>query len=247
MVPSLTEMLIDAGVNVVGRTRFCIHPETEVVKIPVVGGTKDINWDKVNELSPDLLIFDREENPLSFAEESPFPFHATHVTSVHDLEKTCRELSELFQNEKLKEVAERWRLACKARYFWDFADIPGAITEINSSLQQKAKNSSHITQLVYVIWRNPWMAAGQNTFIGSVLELLGAKGLNLFVSEKYPRFELSQLSLETCYFLFSSEPFPFAQKIGELEKLGVCGSVVDGESYSWFGIRTLQFLEKQKK
>ncbi len=247
MVPSLTELLIDAGVNVVGRTRFCIHPRDQVSRIPIVGGTKDIQWEKVKELQPDLLIFDQEENPRIFAENSPLPYYATHVTSVLEMEKTCQDLSKILCNERLKEIAERWRLVCLASYNWDFANVPGAIATIRPLNSSDLTESYANRKVIYVIWRNPWMAAGRSTFIGSVLELMGAVGLNLFEHEKYPRFELPEIDYEKSFFLFSTEPYPFAQKLKELEELGLTGALVDGECYSWFGIRTLQFLEKYKK
>ena len=60
LVPSLTETLIECGVNVVGRTRFCIHPKDRVEQIAKVGGTKGVNWERCAQLEPDLVVFDRE-------------------------------------------------------------------------------------------------------------------------------------------------------------------------------------------
>jgi hypothetical protein len=37
---------------VVGRTGFCIHPWDTVQDIPKVGGTKDVNLDKIRQLAP---------------------------------------------------------------------------------------------------------------------------------------------------------------------------------------------------
>ena len=85
MVPSWTETLLYAGIQVVGRTRYCIHPADKVAQIPIVGGTKDIKWDLVQDLQADLVLLDREENPLEMAESSPIPFLATHVSSLREL------------------------------------------------------------------------------------------------------------------------------------------------------------------
>src|ERR1022692_4596445 len=90
MVPSWTETLIESGVNVVGRTRFCIHPKDQVKSIQAVGGTKDIDWDKVNGLKPNLVILDQEENPKSMADQCPFPILATHVTQISDVGRDLR-------------------------------------------------------------------------------------------------------------------------------------------------------------
>ena len=92
MVPSLTETLIDCGVEVVGRTRFCIHPLDKIRTIPVVGGTKEVNWEKCAEFNPNLVVFDKEENNKEMADSCPFPFHATHVSSIQNI---CSELETL--------------------------------------------------------------------------------------------------------------------------------------------------------
>ncbi|MDX1672653.1 MAG: helical backbone metal receptor, partial [Balneolaceae bacterium] len=64
LVPSLTELVIDLGIGdrLVGRTRFCVHPEEVVKDIPIVGGTKSLNLDSVRELDPDYIIANKEEN-----------------------------------------------------------------------------------------------------------------------------------------------------------------------------------------
>src|SRR3954462_7806167 len=94
MVPSWTETLIECGVEVIGRTRFCIHPRQVVASIPVVGGTKDVNWQRVQLLNADLLILDREENPKWMAEQAPLPVLDTHVQSVDQLPRELERLGQ---------------------------------------------------------------------------------------------------------------------------------------------------------
>ena len=65
----------------VGRTRFCLHPHDRVSEIPIVGGTKNWNLQKLRDCDPDLLILDKEEHPREMAEES-LPFWASHVRGV---------------------------------------------------------------------------------------------------------------------------------------------------------------------
>lgn len=88
MVPSWTETLLEAGrdaadFELVGRTRYCVHPADLAASITAVGGTKEINWDRVSELKPDLVIFDREENPKSMADRSPYPWLAHPRALLH--------------------------------------------------------------------------------------------------------------------------------------------------------------------
>ena len=90
LVPSITETLIEAGVEVVGRTRFCIHPAEKIKSISIVGGTKNIDWQKVEALKADALILDKEENPQSFANNSPIPYFAYHFEDVESCAKNFR-------------------------------------------------------------------------------------------------------------------------------------------------------------
>jgi hypothetical protein len=87
------------------------------------------------------------------------------------------------------------------------------------------------------------MAVGPGTFIGSVLQKLGARDFISWTDQKYPQFAMEQFDLQKTFFLFSSEPFPFHKQVAELEKMSVQAAIVDGELYSWFGVRSLQFLE----
>ena len=113
MVPSWTETLIHAGVNVVGSTRYCIHPREKVSSIPVVGGTKDISCPKVAELKADLLVLDKEENTRFMAEQSPVPWIATDVTSVWDVEKNLQVIHERLLRPELVAIGKRWRDVCE--------------------------------------------------------------------------------------------------------------------------------------
>ena len=236
LVPSWTETLIEAGVHVVGRTRYCIHPSPAVASIPIVGGTKEVDWDLIIDLNPDLILFDKEENPLSMAEECQLPYIATHVSSLESLVRELHRMGEIFKNEKLfqwsSELAEILQLP---RRHWDADKIPGLVQAVQ-------KSASLIQSVVYLIWKNPWMSVSSQTYIGSVLQYLGAPLAAFGDEEKYPVIEPEEF--KECFFLYSSEPFPFHKKIAELKKLGYSGAVVDGESYSWFGVRSLRFLKK---
>lgn len=241
LVPSWTETLIECGVNVVGRTRFCIHPQNRLKEISVVGGTKDIDWGKVQALKADLLLLDQEENLLWMKQQSPIPVHASHVQGVSSMSEEMARFVTLFPDQKGAFLAlkERWHRVVHRSHptQWNFAQIPG-------EMEKLANKSDTFNQLIYVIWKNPWMRVAPPTFIGSVLQILGAEPWLVDSPQKYPEFELTDFDLMKTYFLFSSEPFPFHRKKKELEALGVQGSIVDGESYSWFGLRSLQFLEK---
>lgn len=231
-VPSLTETLLACGVNVVGRTRYCIHPADKVKSIAVVGGTKDVNWEKVKALSPDFVLFDREENLKEMATASPFPVVDTHVTSVETLAEELEKLGTALGNTKLL------ALATEARELKPFIGKIPVVKWLRPA-------SNDIKNIVYLIWKNPWMAVSRDTYIGSVLNVMGHQ-LESF-DKKYPKIDLERYDRESTLLLFSSEPYPFAKHVDEIRDLGFPSAIVDGELYSWFGIRSLGLLQSLEK
>ncbi len=253
MVPSWTETLLACGAEVVGRTRYCVHPDDRVGPIAKVGGTKDIDWEKLRALDAELLLLDREENPVSMRDQSPIATLATHVERVGDVSRELVRIAEAIgamdpSTERLRALATRWRGVCEtARSSLPLArwsDLPG----VTRWLVAPPEFISH-SRLVYVIWRDPWMCVGRDTFIASVFESLGFDLARFGLGDdkgKYPAFALDEIPSDTVL-LFSSEPFPFHRYADELSALGRPAALVDGESFSWFGVRSLAFLEAAQR
>lgn len=238
-MPSWTETLIDAGIEVIGRTRFCIHPKEKTSSIPVVGGTKDWNLEKIRSLDPDLVVLDEEENP-KFMSEANLPFIATHVTSVTDVPTALRQLCFTTKNLGLEKMALRGEeaLARPALAKWDGS------TELPGVVEWGRRPTRELERVFYVIWRDPWMIVSRDTFIASILERCGLAGTIELYHSKYPKIELESLPRkESTLLLFSSEPFPFLKKREGIAELGCPYAFVDGEKFSWFGSRSLSFLE----
>ncbi len=238
LVPSITETLIECGVNVVGRTRFCIHPADKVKTIKKVGGTKDINWERCAALKPDLVVFDREENLKEMAETCPFPWIALHITAVTNISDELIILADKLDNAELRKVAERWHSVTQGD-----AKPVSSLNTIPGMMEWWREPTPTHTSIVYLIWREPWMAIGEDTFIQSMLDLLGFKNNRINIGSKYPEIDLDDFDPQTTTLLFSSEPFPFGRQKEELLLLGYSCGLINGEYYSWYGIRSLQFLE----
>lgn len=242
LVPSWTETLLECGVNVIGRTRFCIHPSQEVEHIPVVGGTKEADWDKIKSLEPDFVLMDKEENTKEMYDECPCPIITTHVEGIKDVAKALVDMSEKFQNEKLFNLAGRWQSIDQAPTFAvkDLNKLPGLIQWVRHPDRK-------IQKIIYIIWKNPWMTVSKNTFISSVLTKLGIEKYLMDFDEKYPEIDLEDYNSDSTLLLFSSEPYPFQKKIAEIQTLPFPSLIVNGECYSWFGMRSLIFLETQNE
>ena len=220
LVPSITEALFDFGLSekeIIGRTKFCIHPENAVQKIEIIGGTKNLNIAKIKSLNPDLIIANKEENVKEQIEELQKDFKVL-VTNVSNLEDNYYLLKTLGNLLGKQETAQKFNLK---------------IYEILAKFSDLEKK-----KCAYLIWKNPYMTVGFDTFIHDILDKIGFQ--NIFKNQKrYPEISVEDLKAADYIFL-SSEPFPFQQKhIDELQKElpDAKISLVDGEAFSWYGTR----------
>lgn len=251
-VPSWTETLIEVGADVVGRTRFCIHPADSVKTIEAVGGTKSFDESKLRSLKPDLILLDREENTREMFEiaQTVAPTLVSHVEHVRDMPRELRALAKALETKEIVSALEDL-----ARRFELVLATPAPASLHNDSfpgLLRWLKRDQSSTEYVYVIWKDPWMVVRKDTFIGSMLERVGidlangeAGALLSASATKYPK--LDELPARATV-LLSSEPYPFTKKFAneppELPNPSI--ALVDGESFSWFGVRALRFLESLK-
>lgn len=229
LVPSITELLCDLGLagQLVGRTGFCIHPADVVQTIPKVGGTKDVNVEKIRKLAPTHLVVNIDENEKPTVEELAefIPnIVVTHPVRPRDNLALARLMGGVFGRE---EVAERWCAAFEAEY----------------ALLQAAPKGPAQTML-YCIWQDPWMTISRDTYIARMLEEIGWSVPDLG-EVRYPQFAWSpELVAGIDGVLLSSEPYRFTEAHAfALEKqLGKPVLLVDGEMMSWYGSRSVQGL-----
>ena len=241
LIPSITETLISCGVEVVGRTRFCIHPEQQVNRITKVGGTKDIDWNKCKTLEPDLVILDKEENTKSMADSCPYPYIVLHITNLQNIASELNRLASQLNNSALVSIARRWQKVAESPITGRrISSLPGII-----QWWRRPSNEDSVKTMQYMIWKDPWMAIGEGTFIHSVLSHLGFSSLLGKHCEKYPQIDLQSFDQNSTLLLLSSEPFPFQRHQTEVEAQGFNCALVDGEKFSWYGIRSLEFLEHE--
>lgn len=222
LVPSQTELLYDLGVieEVVGITKFCVHPQSWYREKKRVGGTKNVNFDKVEALQPDLIIANKEENQKDQIEklQQDYPVWTSDIAT---LEQSLDMISEIGK------ITNRKKNALKI------------IEEIKVAFQTLPLNQMGTTSVVYLIWKNPYMTVGADTFIHEMLLRCGltniAKGL------RYPIISEDELiEKQPDIILLSSEPYPFKERdLIELEKICPQSKIllVDGELFSWYGSR----------
>lgn len=219
LVPSITELLLDLEVHVVGRTKFCIHPQSLVKNIQVIGGTKNFRFDTIRQLAPDLIIGNKEENyPKGISQlETEFPVWMSDIYDLADAKAMIRQLGDLLDR-RVQSEAVLQRLAKKLH-----------------SLE-----NSHAGRIIYLIWKDPWIAVGQRNYIHAFLTHLGYE--NLISGERYPEISRETIvAMNPDKVLLSTEPYPFKPAdVQEWESQGVAAELVNGEWFSWYGTRLLK-------
>lgn len=230
LVPSQTELLFDLGldIEIVGVTKFCIHPKEKVNAKTKIGGTKKLDLDKIRSLKPDLIIGNKEENEKSDIEtlQQEFPVWMSDIINLEDAKEMIHRIGEL--TDRSPEAAYLIHLIHAG-----FQDL------------QKLALEKRISQKVlYMIWKKPFMAAGRNTFIDDVLRRVGLQ--NVLGESRYPMLDAVDISvLKPDLVFLSSEPYPFKEKnVEEFRSLLPESSVliVDGEMFSWYGSRLVKAI-----
>lgn len=227
IVPSQTELLYDLGLDneVVGITKFCIHPEDWRKSKTIVGGTKQVHFDLIDELKPDLIIGNKEENEEGFIKQlsEKYPVWMSDVFTLDDA---------LDMIEMIGDITGRSRNA------------EGIVVDVLAAFEE-IKELPNKGSVVYLIWNDPIMAVGKSAFINDMLKKAGFD--NALSEHRYPELSIERLiELKPDQLLLSSEPFPFKEKhlayfSKALPKTKI--SIVDGEMFSWYGSRLIKSAE----
>jgi iron complex transport system substrate-binding protein len=233
LVPSQTELLYDLGLedNIVGITKFCVHPVHFKATKTIVGGTKNIKFDKIKALQPDIIICNKEENTKEIVEELS-QICPVWVTDIYTIEDNLQMISDFGQLFNKRTEAQKW-----------IDKIDFAYQDFQQFIKDKP-----IKKAAYFIWANPYMVAGNHTFINELLQINHFQNMYANKESRYPEVELKKIRLEgdPDYVFLSSEPFPFkdehAFEIGRFTHHAKT-VFVDGEMFSWYGSRLLKAFD----
>ncbi|WP_396634842.1 helical backbone metal receptor [Maribacter sp. R86514] len=226
VVPSITELLFDLGLGdkIVGCTKFCVHPNKPYLTKNMIGGTKDLNLEKIVKLNPDLILANKEENnkiQIEFLSEST-PVWISDVKTFDD------------SLEMIEQIGLITGTSFRAKEI---------INQLNNHLKCKAP----VKKAVYLIWKDPYMTIGGDTYINDILNRCGY--INLFSEQnRYPIVTLQEISdYKPDVVLLSSEPYPFKEKHLKTIQRSLKNTevkLVDGEFYSWYGSRQIHITAK---
>lgn len=221
-VPSQTELLFSLGLDqeVIGITKFCVHPQAWRKQKSRIGGTKKLNLDTIKALRPDFILANKEENSRKDI-EALAKNYPVYVTQQATLEEAYVEIMNIATIVAKKKEGKK------------------LVGRIKKGFKQINPLSESIT-VAYFIWRKPYMTVGGDTFIHDVLTFCGFD--NVFKDkQRYPMVKsLNELKGKVDYILLSSAPYPFSEKhVAEFSSIAPV-ALVDGEMFSWYGSRLLK-------
>ncbi len=224
LVPSQSELLWDLGLKneLIGITKFCVHPDNMFRTVERIGGTKNLDIEKIRRLGPDLIIGNKEENDRQQIEllQEEFKVWMSDINTFDDTFKMIESFGDMFQvRDQASQMAGEVRLSLES------------VKQIFSG-----------NKVLYFIWKDPWLVAASQTFIHHVLVHLGFENAAAHL-ERYPEItaeDIKKLNPDFCF--LSSEPFPFKEEhVKEIRDQvpNASGILVDGEIFSWYGSRLL--------
>jgi len=222
-VPSQSELLayLKLDAQVLGITKFCVFPDAWFRTKERVGGTKNLNLEKIEQLKPDLILANKEENDKTQIEylASKFPTYISDIIQFDDALEMIHDVGHLTDRIHPSE---------------------SLVKQIKQTQHNFSAVKKEIKSAAYLIWDAPKMVAGSGTFINSMLHIAGFK--NVFEAQKrYP--EINDAALQNAMpevVLLSSEPFPFKEKhIAKYQHILPKTKIllVDGTMFSWYGSR----------
>ena len=211
--------------ELVGRTGFCVHPKDVVRAVPKVGGTKSVNLKKIRELAPTHVIVNVDENKKETADAlADFVPNilVTHPLAPEDNLSLYRQLGAAFGKERAAEAL------CE-EFSSEFANV--------KKKQFKPRN------VLYLIWKDPWMTVSRDTYISRTLALFGLQTVPERAEARYPKMKtLDVKSVDVI--LLSTEPYRFREPHRKelQEETGKPVHLVNGEMTSWYGPRAIAGL-----
>jgi ABC-type Fe3+-hydroxamate transport system substrate-binding protein len=229
VVPSQTELLHYLGLEeeTVGITKFCVHPDHWFRSKERVGGTKTLHIDKILTLQPDLVFANKEENDREQIEQlaSHLPVWVSDIKSIEDALHMISAVGMITGEHERSEKL-----------------VSAISTELG---QLRDREHTYASRVLYLIWRNPWMAAGADTYISDMLKGAGLE--NACKTRRYPTLDEEDIkALPVDQVFLSSEPYPFKDEhIEDIQALlpGAKVKLVDGEIFSWYGNRLLPAIK----
>jgi cobalamin transport system substrate-binding protein len=189
LAPSLTETIYALGLQdrLVGDTDYCDFPP-EAQQKPKVGGAINPSLEVIAALRPDLVLVTKSLNRLETVhalEELGIPSYATDPHTVGEIISSTQRLAEVL-------------------------GAPEAGTTLAKDLERRlAETQQRIAPLpprrvLFIVWRDPLISVGKDTFIADALHRAGAISI-VDSSQSWPQLSLEEVVHQQPEFLVFAE------------------------------------------
>jgi ABC-type Fe3+-hydroxamate transport system substrate-binding protein len=191
LAPNLTETLFALGLGdrVVGVTDFCDYPP-EAATREHIGGPITPNLERIARLRPDLVLATRSGgNRLSTVQSLETLGLAVFTTDPHTVDEV------IASAERIAEIAgvpEQGRA------------LAGSLRRRLSDVAARASGGA-LTPVLLVVWPDPLVTVGRNTFIADALRRAGAENV-IQTAQDWPNASLEEVARrQPRYLLFISD------------------------------------------
>jgi iron complex transport system substrate-binding protein len=188
LAPSLTETVYALGLQdrLVGDTEYCDYP-VEAQKKPKVGGSINPNLEEIAALHPDIVLVTKSLNRLETVralDTLGIPSYATDPHTVEEIISSTRKLAGVL-------------------------GAPGAGESVGEDLQhrlgvlQERLNGIPPRRVLFIVWTEPLISVGKDTFIADALHKAGAVSI-VESAQPWPKLNLEEVvSLQPEYLVFA--------------------------------------------
>lgn len=218
LVPSLTEAIATSCLDLlVGATDWCTHPaDLEVTR---VRGTKNPDLRAIADLSPDLVVANKEENRELDVRRLRERGITVWVTDIEDVPSALTSMRRLWV-EALRRPVPDWLEQAEQLWGTTAPATRGTVA--------------------VPIWRDPWMAVGPRTYTTDLLTRLGwsnaLAGPDADPTDRYPHVDLADLDRpDVDLVLLPDEPYVFTADDGPEAFTRVPTRLVSGRLLTWYG------------
>ena len=189
LAPNLTETLYDLGLQdrLVGDTDYCDFPP-DAQKKAKVGGAINPSLEAIAALHPDLVLvtknLNRLETVLSLADLG-IPSYATDPHTVAEIISSTERLSEIL-------------------------GAPEVGTSLAKDMQRRLADTQQrvaplpTRRVLFIVWREPLISIGKDTFIADALQHAGATSI-VDSSQSWPQVSLEEVVHQQPEFLVFAE------------------------------------------
>lgn len=189
LAPSLTETMYALGVedHLVGDTDYCDYPP-EAQKKPKVGGVINPNLEAIAALHPDLVLVSKESNLLDTVralELLGIPTYATDVRTIDQILASIQRLADVLNDSTAGKTLT--------------SDLQNRLDILRVKLDSVAPK-----RVLFIVWPEPLMSVGKNTFVADALRRAGAVSI-VDTSQDWPQVSLEEVArLQPDYLVFAA-------------------------------------------